>query len=569
MSKLSIEQKNIRDLLKSSFEIPSYQRQYAWEERECSRLWEDIVSFAFPDGDSENFDRDDDEYFLGPIVTFTNDKKQEVIDGHQRLVTLTLLLRAFYVYCSKENSKWAYTACKIIEQCIWNTNEAEEPDVSSCKLEIKVATDEAKQEFREILQTGEVSISQKSRYVENYRFFLRKIKDLLLTDAKGDFALIPIRIMNNCILLPIEADSQDTALQIFSTLNDRGKPLSDSDIFKAQLYEYYNNQEPSRKDEFNARWKEIEEICIKIFPTSKGTSMDEAFTRYMYYKRAQQGIKSSTTEAMRKFYEKDSYAILKKNETFDDIIDLVNFWRSVSMQDKKRFSDRVLKNLFVLNYAPNSIWTYITSVYYLANRYDDGMLDDKRFYNFLDKITAFIMGYSLMGKFLADFRAPLYIEMLNIVNDAEVEFQKYKFDLERLKNSFAHYEFTERKGLTKMMLVWWTFLNKEQNIIKINQELEFNYIYPIGRLEKYGSKGIAIFESLGNKSLSPRKKIRVNRMSDKTKSWYQGDISDEEVSIKDSYDVPFEKFTEEDIVRRYDSMLQEFIDYLKKNDLIK
>ena len=48
--------------------------------------------------------------------------------------------------------------------------------------------------------------------------------------------------MQNCILLPIEAESQDTALRIFSTLNDRGKPLSDADIFKAQFYKYYSDK---------------------------------------------------------------------------------------------------------------------------------------------------------------------------------------------------------------------------------------------------------------------------------------------------------------------------------------
>ena len=43
--------------------------------------------------------------------------------------------------------------------------------------------------------------------------------------------------------------------------------------------------------------------------------MDELFTRYMYFERAKQGIKNTTTEALRKFYEKDSYAILKNNDT--------------------------------------------------------------------------------------------------------------------------------------------------------------------------------------------------------------------------------------------------------------
>lgn len=106
--------------------------------------------------------------------------------------------------------------------------------------------------------------------------------------------------------------------------------------------------------------------------------------------KSQTGIKSSTTEALRKFYEKDSYAILKKNETFENIIDLTNFWSDVAHQDDQRFSDRVLKRLFVLNYAPNGMWTYFVSVYYLTNRNNNGMLDDERFFIFLNRITAFI-----------------------------------------------------------------------------------------------------------------------------------------------------------------------------------
>ena len=108
--------------------------------------------------------------------------------------------------------------------------------------------------------------------------------------------------MNNCILLPIEAESQDTALRIFSTLNDRGKPLSDADIFKAQFYKYFSGL--GKKDEFIRKWKDLEIICDSIFHPLTGTPMDELFTRYMYYERAKQGNKSTTTEALRKFYEK-------------------------------------------------------------------------------------------------------------------------------------------------------------------------------------------------------------------------------------------------------------------------
>ena len=99
MSKLNVDQKTIRQLFedrKADFLVPDYQRPYAWTEVECQTLWDDIFNFAIPDNDSSRFNRND-EYFLGPIVTFINDNnKMEIIDGQQRLTTLMLLLRAFY-----------------------------------------------------------------------------------------------------------------------------------------------------------------------------------------------------------------------------------------------------------------------------------------------------------------------------------------------------------------------------------------------------------------------------------------------------------------------------------------
>lgn len=72
MSRLSIDQKTIKELLtdkRSDFLIPDYQRPYAWSEDECSTLWDDLFTFAIPNGDCEAFDTSS-EYFLGPIVTF-------------------------------------------------------------------------------------------------------------------------------------------------------------------------------------------------------------------------------------------------------------------------------------------------------------------------------------------------------------------------------------------------------------------------------------------------------------------------------------------------------------------
>lgn len=125
---------------------------------------------------------------------------------------------------------------------------------------------------------------------------------------------------------------------------------------------------------------------------SNDNPMDEIFTRYMYFERAKKGVKLSTLEGLRKFYEAGSYSLLTKHHerTFANLIALADFWNDIANQDAVRFSDRVLRRLFVLNYAPNSMWTYITSVYFLQNRDSEGLLDDEKFYTFLNRITAFI-----------------------------------------------------------------------------------------------------------------------------------------------------------------------------------
>src|SRR5690606_37851215 len=122
-------------------------------------------------------------------------------------------------------------------------------------------------------------------------------------------------------------------------------PLSDSDIFKAQFYKYYTSLGTNKKNKFIEQWRALEEQCAKLFGNTSGNPVDELFTRYMYFERAKQGIVTSTTESLRKFYEKDSYSLLKNEKTFNNLIDLANFWADVEGQNETRFSDRVLRKL--------------------------------------------------------------------------------------------------------------------------------------------------------------------------------------------------------------------------------
>jgi uncharacterized protein with ParB-like and HNH nuclease domain len=279
MSKLNVDQKTVFELFsdkKADFLIPDYQRPYAWGEEQCQTLWDDIFLFSFPDNDYEAFE-DNDEYFLGSIVTYKNAQgKSEVIDGQQRLTTLMLLLRAFYDKFANMQDQNSKLTRGMIETCIWQTDIFGKADKDVLKIDSEVATDNDKDDFIELLRTGAIREGSKSQYVLNYRFLQGRI-DGFLQAYPSFFPYLPARILRNCILLPIEAESQDTALRIFSTLNDRGLPLSDADIFKAQFYKYYSDL--GAKDDFIGDWKELEELTSSILNPIIGTPMDELFTR--------------------------------------------------------------------------------------------------------------------------------------------------------------------------------------------------------------------------------------------------------------------------------------------------
>ena len=579
MSKLNVDQKTIMLLFsdkKSDFLIPDYQRPYAWEEGQCQTLWDDIFSFAFPDNNYENFNKDE-EYFLGSIVTFENENnKKEVIDGQQRLTTLMLLLRAFYSKFGNMQDNNSKNTRERIAQCLWKTNEFGEADLSKLKIDSEVATDNDKDEFLEILRSGLVTKDQKSNYAKNYIFFQQKI-DEFLNQFPSYFAYLPARILQNCILLPIEAESQDTALRIFSTLNDRGLPLSDADIFKAQFYKHYGAK--NQKDQFIEKWKELEEISSRIFKPVIGTPMDELFTRYMYYVRASQGIKSSTTEALRKFYEKGKYAILKQDETLQNLKTLVDFWNDVYSQNSERFSQTILRKLFILNYAPNGMWTYFLSVYFLHNRNEKEQLDDNQLELFLNKTIAFVWGYAFTNPGVNALRTPVYAEMINVVTNNSVNFDDHKFEENTIKTAINNFEFKNGRPITRSMLTWWAFNNKDQTIPSLNTNFDIEHIFARKRQENDRTlNNIKNLESIGNKVLLEDKiNIRAAdyRFSDKLK-YYSGFTNDkgqvkQGTIISELVHLAAVKsdFTEDDIVNRTEEIINQFISYLKDNNLVK
>ncbi len=448
-------------------------------------------------------------------------EKKEIIDGQQRLTTLMLLLRAFYNKLGHIQDTRSVKMKEDIEKCIWRANGFGEYNKDDLKIDSEVATDNDKDEFLDILKNGDAA-GKHSKYALNFRYFEKGI-DIFLSHYPSYFAYFPLRILNNCVLFPIEAESQDTALRIFSTLNDRGKPLSDADIFKAQFYKYYSSL--GKKDDFIAIWKNLEVIASEVFHPISGTPLDELFTRYMYYERALQGNKSSTTESLRKFYEKNNYELFKKESTLENLVRLAHFWQDVNNQDEERFSIRILKCLFVLNYAPNGMWTYFVSVFFMHFHDDNDELEEENFFHFLNRIIGFIWAYAITNPGVNSLRTPVFAEMVNIVNGTDVTFNNFLFDETRFRAQFSNYVFSNNRAITKSMITWWAYTFANQPLLSLENTFDIEHIFPRNRQQKENSlKNPYSLEMLGNKSLLERRiNIRASDYCfvDKTK-YYMG-----------------------------------------------
>lgn len=567
---LNAEQKTIGELLGKhnvKFLIPDYQRPYSWEFEQCETLWEDIYAFAFPV--DHKFDADKDRYFLGTILTFQNKAyENEIIDGQQRLVTFLLLLRAFYTAIESVDCANKKNILSSIGQCIWKTDEFDNVDKTSLKLKSKVSSDDDTAEFQKILETGEVTKDNTSNYAENYRYFqkvIAKFKD----NKPTDFPYLPMRILKNCILLPIETDDQNTAFRIFTTLNDRGMPLSDADLFKAQFYKFYLMKHgDSAKDKFVSRWKDLTELCNRNFYPRKGTPLDDLFMRYMYYLLAKSGTKNDTFVDMRDYYERDGYKVLQSEAVFEDLIALANFWNDVAKRNEK-FSMPVLKRLYVLSYAPYSIWAYIVSLYFMGNR----ELDKDKFYKFLDKITALLLLHAITNPGTHSIRRPFFMEFQNILHGLPLEFKQSIMEEKFFRAVLRNTKFSPTRPITRSILAWWTFHFDAQELPPLDTRLEVEHIYAKNRHKNFEPlNNPDTLEFLGNKALL-EKRINIAatcyRLADK-KKFYLGDgekagtFNLELRGLAQTHD----DFTEADIIERNEEIFDAFIEYLRGNDLL-
>lgn len=383
---ISVNKQTIEQFLLNArtkpFIIPDYQRPYSWTSDQINTLFKDIWEFTCNEGGTDK----EGTYFLGSIVFYENKNgEQEIIDGQQRITSIFLLLRAIYTKLSKpkEKTEEAKNFINKIEPLIWKTNKLTgKVEYSSILLNSKVISETENEVLKKILETGEVNEKLEDNYSKNYNQILELIEEKSVENALMIYQFI-YALLNQVIILPITADSQETALTIFSTLNDRGLPLSDADIFKAKIYNHLQSKE--EKKEFIEKWKELEENTQNI-----SENIQKLFYYYMFYLRALENDRNTTTPGLRKYYSTNKFERLLENNVLDELKKILNIWEiivnSTQFIENESWSENkdILKVLNILTSYPNEFWKYPVIVYYLVHK--DNKDFEEKFLKFLRKL---------------------------------------------------------------------------------------------------------------------------------------------------------------------------------------
>ena len=557
---ISVNKQTIEEFLLNArtktFLIPEYQRPYSWTSEQIDTLFNDIWEFTCNEGGSDR----EGTYFLGSIVSYENDnREQEIIDGQQRITSIFLLLRAIYTKLNgvDEKTEKAKYFINKIEPLIWKTHKLTgKVDYSSVLLNLKVISETENEILKNILETGEINEELDDNYSKNYNQIFNLIEEKSVENALMIYEFI-YALLNQVIILPITADSQETALTIFSTLNDRGLPLSDADIFKAKIYNHLKDK--NEKQDFIEKWKELEEDTQNI-----SESIQQLFYYYMFYLRAKENDRNSTTPGLRKYYSANKFKKLLETNILEDLREILNIWEVIA-EPKKNIENEnwsknkdILKVLNILTSYPNEFWKYPVIVYYLSHKNKENF--EKSFLKFLRKLYVELLKKYIEIPTINAVKANILKLNAEIISSDKPVFDFKSLSEDEIKEKIK----MPHRNAIRMLLKTLTY-DIQDELLEKKWEIEhilpvkWENNYDLRENEKVAKEKI---EHLGNKTPFEKKLniIATNNYFSKKKSYY---LKSEIKMTREIGEIKSDKWDLDDIVERDIRMTDKIISILK------
>ncbi len=252
-NKITGKEYPLEKIFSSDFEyhIPGYQRPYAWTEEETGILFDDLYEFLQTE--------QQDNYFLGSIVLIKEENKPraDVIDGQQRLTTLSILFSVmadsfkdqtckndFKIYLQEKGNQFVGLTAKPRVFLREKDQKFFNEYIQNVKLDDLMKMDPA------TLDTEAQKHIQK-----NCGVLREKFKDSFKTDE--DLLAFSKFLLTRCYLVSVSTPNQESAFRVFSVMNSRGLDLLPTDIVKSMTIGQLSHDE---EQAYTTKWEELENL---------------------------------------------------------------------------------------------------------------------------------------------------------------------------------------------------------------------------------------------------------------------------------------------------------------------
>ncbi|MBS6727937.1 MAG: DUF262 domain-containing protein [Lachnospiraceae bacterium oral taxon 082] len=536
MKTITAKPEDIRTIFSREYQIPMFQREYSWEQEQCETLWDDLIDF-------HNEKDKKDKYFLGNIVVHPIDESEKfsVIDGQQRLTTLLLLIRALF-----DNAG----TVKALEECLKIKDKLSSELTNNIRLNSDVIEND-KKNLEKIILEGRCD-DENSRLYINYDMFKKKISDWKQGKTSDELNKLILTFLDNVVLLPILCETEDDALNIFETINNRGLSLSDADIFKSKLYA---GIESSKRSEFIDEWNELYD-------------QEDLFRILMYICRAQEND-ISREKGLRSYFSSKTGRLQNPGDIMASLKKI-----NAIIDTKTGIYNDSLWN--ILENYPNQYWRYPLYVFlhkYLIWKKDGELYLPEEYYEEYKKLVMLTTAYYFVKGVVYNsvntvkdttFKVCAKIEnnddylseyIDNMGNDLKIFYDKLKSaDLGRCK-----------RGIILLS----GFLNESQSVedfydLILNSNIEIEHILPRKWSDNNDwdeQEAKEVMETLGN--LAPfEKKLNISASNEffkkKKNAYKESRFADIQDLVKlDKWDYDEVKIREENIINRIKSFIKE------------
>ena len=315
---------NIYEILNGNkqFLIPVYQRYYSWDLEQCRRLWNDIVDMQ---------KKGKVGHCVGAIVNIaeqampTGVQKYMIIDGQQRMTTLTLLLLALRDYAIKNPEDQTINARRIDNMLLKN-----EYEVGDERYKL-LLTETDRDILMKLVDEKPIAEDTKSKLLDNYHFFVGKIADRELAPAEIYESIGKLQIVNITLDRTV-----DDAQAIFEGLNSTGKELSESDLIRNYVL---MGLEPTEQTYvYEHLWRPME--LLFVYET-QGSIMDRFFRDYLTMKLTRIPKQGRVYEEFKLYHLNCEFGTIR--ELCQDLLTYSKYYTDIVF---KRSSNPMLKSLY-------------------------------------------------------------------------------------------------------------------------------------------------------------------------------------------------------------------------------